>query len=295
MISKRKRIFILVPAFHDTHFYANVLQALIENLDERNIDVVVKTHKNDFCIQDQSIFFKKIIDNKHEYLAGIVVPIKADEQTLEIQSFVQKFGKPVIFLDVKPFKTINDYSENSWYVGYNNAIGGDLAADKFLEIFRKTKNESPNILIICGRAQKERQDNFTKRIKMGYSNATFVRKDGQFQRKPAQEMTIHVINEMSKEHLPPFDGIFCTNDEMALGVLDAFYSLKMNYNTTLIGYDGLNAVREIIRRGDTILKFSVEQNTQILAEKTVVTLIEILDNNQSKIPKELLLPPRLIP
>jgi hypothetical protein len=59
--------------------------------------------------------FDNIRAHVHRYTAGIVVPVEAHETKHEILKFTQRFAKPVLFLDVQPFDSEDDYPPDTVY------------------------------------------------------------------------------------------------------------------------------------------------------------------------------------
>ena len=72
-------------------------------------------------------------------------------------------------------------------------------------------------------------------------------------------------------HRPGWDAVFCTNDEMALGAVDALRATD-SPGTVVIGVDGIAEARTLIDSGTSPLRATVVQDCDRLAESAVNAL-----------------------
>lgn len=278
----RRRVFILISAFQKKQYFAALLQHALLQLTIHNLDVVVKIPRGGYSVADQDQYFNLLIKNRHNYLGGIIVPIQPNARQKEIVEFVEGFAKPVVFLDAYPFSE-SDYSHpQTCFVGYDNAVGGKKAADTLIHAFRNKEITSPRILVIGGNCQRPRQTAFSEAIRKEFPSATIVlNEEGNFLRKEARKIATHYFQEASAKN-KHYDAVYCTNDEMALGVVDALQAFpkKMSTQICVIGYDGVEEAILTIERGNTPFANTVVQDTQALAVKAVEILVKMLENKK---------------
>lgn len=126
-------------------------------------------------------------------------------------------------MDIDPFGAAEDYPDGTAFVGYSPDVIGRCAAEYVGEHARRSQISSPAVLVIgSNRLHIGRQTEFANRLKFLLHDAEFIIDgDGDFDRSRAREIVCE--NFRSAEHAVP-NYIFCTNDEMALGAVDALSS-----------------------------------------------------------------------
>lgn len=81
--------------------------------------------------------------------------------------------------------------------------------------------------------------------------------------------------QIREEHL----AIFCTNDEMALGAVDAVQTRNTangtNHDPVIIGVDGIPEAISTIRAGNTPFRATIVQDTRQIAEVAADTLARL--------------------
>ncbi|MEJ2857697.1 MULTISPECIES: substrate-binding domain-containing protein [unclassified Saccharothrix] len=89
------------------------------------------------------------------------------------------------------------------------------------------------------------------------------------------------------------DAIFCTNDEMALGAVDALRATTSPASaaTVVIGVDGVPEARTLIGAGTSPLRATVVQDAHHLAENAVHVLERM--HNDRHVPKRTVLRPEV--
>jgi len=293
--TKQHRVFIIISAYDKRQFFADVLGQLYKELRFRNLACDTLTpFDQDYSPTDQEQHLKSILKRKQAYVGGLVVPIEPGDGR-QFKQFLVEFGKPVVFFDVAPFMREDDYGKNACFVGCDNHVGGQEAARALVHILRATSNATPRILVIGGSVQTGRQEAFIAKILEAFPGAKVTRTDsGRFSRDVACSIALDYFRQANNLH-GSYDGVFCTNDEMALGVIDALYSLPGDFNreTCVIGYDGIQEVVRMIGRNRTPLKNTVVQDTTDLAKQAVSLLGRMVDGDNSEIKRINPLQPRL--
>jgi DNA-binding LacI/PurR family transcriptional regulator len=293
----RKRVFVIVSAyvsaFQEQQFFADILQYLISDLAVHNLEVVPKTPSRDYSAYQQDQQFREILSNRHTYLGGILIPVEPKEREREIKEFVAQFRKPVVFLDVLPFASESEYPPNTCAVATDNKLGGKKAAEEMARILQGRSIVTPKVLVIGSSIQKDRQQGFMERIRVLLPTSILVlNEQGHFLRDEARRITLNEFRT-ANEGTIPFHGVFCTNDEMALGVLDALATLHTQSPTavTVVGFDGIRQALLDIEQEDSALANTVVQNVKELTGRAVTSLIKLLAREQ--VQRITLLPPHL--
>ncbi|MBN1346748.1 MAG: substrate-binding domain-containing protein [Phycisphaerae bacterium] len=82
---------------------------------------------------------------------------------------------------------------------------------------------------------------------------------------------------------PDITGVFCANDSMALGAIQAVESAGKAGKIFIVGYDGIKPARDAIRAGK--MHGTIEQHPDLMGERGVETALKILAGQT--VPKEM--------
>lgn len=177
---------------------------------------------------------------------AIVIGIADNKAPAPILSKYNKAKIPVVMIDTKLDEETSRTSGTTYnsFIGSNNRYGGHLAAQE-MEKAIFAKNRGNKVLLIKGnyihQSAIDRAEGF---IEKGSDKLKIIERQGEWSRQRAMEITTAV---MMRE---PVDGIFASNDDMALGVIAAFKNLGIAKNKMpiIIGFDatpnGIKAIKE---------------------------------------------------
>lgn len=256
-------------------------------------DSVVKMPAADYSAPHQDRDFLELIRERKSYVGAIVVPIEPAARQGVLRRFPNEFGRPVVFIDVAPFEHAAAYPQQSCFVGFDGRAGGGLAADAMVRAFRARDETQARVLVLTSSVQSDRQGGFKDRLQALLPGASVtVDEGGRFLREEASRLARHHFDG-ARRNRTPLSGVFCTNDEMALGVLDALPVLPQAHREMLVvvGFDGIQEARLLIERGDRNLVNTVVQDVERLAA-TAVERLDALSRRQEA-EKVTLLEPRL--
>jgi ribose transport system substrate-binding protein len=200
--------------------------------------------------------------------------------------FCRKSRLPVVFTDIEPFAE-GDYPENAAYIGYDTGELGELAG-RWLT--RKLQGKDhPQVLIIASREHSDRQQRCQQALLSALPDVNITTNDGcAFERSRAYDAVRAHIRQLAPGQR--LDAIFCTNDEMALGAVDALVPSPSSITqaSLVIGVDGVLEAKALIDTGQSPLRATVVQDTHRLA-CGVVDLLEKMHGGHP-VPKRTILP-----
>jgi len=128
------------------------------------------------------------------------------------------------------------------FVGSNNQTGGELLGQY---IKQQLKGDGRVIVIegIRGAENAElRKSGFIKAVTKKSSIEIVASEPANWNTEEAFSVTTRLLQKY-----PSIDAIFCANDKMALGTLQAVDILDLNNNILIAGYDNIESVRNEIR------------------------------------------------
>lgn len=293
---KRKRlVFIVMPAFSHKHWFAQVLQNLLVELHTKGYDAIVKIPSNEFSPQAQSAQLRSISQQRGQFAAGFVIAVESDNTRDELVQFCQQIISPVVFMDVKPFNNSSDYPLNSTFVGFPASNIGKIAANFVASYINQHKIENPFVLVLGGSFQLDRQREFEKVLKEKLPQVELrINEAGEFQRERAKEIISLALDQM-RQSRRQIHCIFCTNDEMALGAVDAIQSsnIQLAKKICIVGVDGTDEAISVIRTRKTPFQATIIQESRRVAEIAVELFLK--KQSGERVEPENLLTPQIYP
>ena len=219
------------------------------------------------------------------YGAIVIAPTDSKQLVPACQKALAN-GIVVINID-NPFHkaTLHEYGVAIPFVGSDNHAG---AAQVGAYVLRRL-NGRGRVIVIEGIRGVENAD----LRKAGFMEA--ITRDSHIELVASQSANWHTDEafslavELLKAHAP-VDAIFCANDKMALGVLQALDISGLAGKTLLAGYDNIEAVRSEMQRGR--VHATVEQHPELMGQFGVALAVQALAGE--KLPQYLPTPVDLV-
>lgn len=273
---RNDQVFFILCAFNEKRWLAGLMHDLHDSLDRRGFDLVLKIPERDYVHFGQVRHLQNLSERRDRYAGGIISPVEPELLRRDLREFCVSAGYPVVFVDIDPFDAAEDYPDGTAFVGYAPDVIGRCAADYVGEHARRSQTSSPSVLVIGSTLHIGRQTEFVRRLKSRLQDAKFIiNEDGEFDRTRAREIVCE--NLRSEEHVVP-NYIFCTNDEMALGAVDALGVMGFGNDgsVTVVGVDGTPEVRALIDSQETPLRATVVQDSCRMAEIAIGLLVRAI-------------------
>jgi ribose transport system substrate-binding protein len=286
LLGRRRRVaraFFMTSAFREKYYVAAFVQRLHELLDLERIDLVLKVPDRDYHASAQARHLVRLAERRREYLGGVIFAAEASRLRNDLITFCRKSRLPVVFTDIEPFDRADEYPENSAYVGYDTGELGELAGQWLVRQLRHT--DHPHILIIASCEHNARQQRCEKVLRAARPDVSITTNDQcAFIRSRAYGAVRSHIRDLDPGQR--LDAIFCTNDEMALGAVDALSPTTQA--TVVIGVDGIVEARTLIDSGQSPLRATVVQDADRLTGNVVDLLLKM--RRGDKVKKRTILP-----
>jgi ribose transport system substrate-binding protein len=170
-------------------------------------------------------------------------------------------------------------------VGYDTGQLGERAGEWLAGHLKNIRR--PHVLIIASKEHDKRQEECARVLRRELKGVTETTIDTcEFSRSRAREAVRRHV-----ESLPPrqcLHAIFCTDDEMGLGAVDALATPNAATTATVvIGIDGIAEATSLIDAGTTPFRATVVQNTHELALRIVDHLTKMHEGRTPAKPKTL--------
>lgn len=276
------RAFLMTSAFSQKYYVAAFVQRMHGALDQEGVDLVLKVPDRDYDAGAQSHHLRRILDRRHDYIGGIIFAGEVHRLGDDLTMFCQRSGLPVVFTDVEPFDKESEYPENSAFIGYDTGEIGELAGKWLVKRLRGRKR--PHVLIVASREHAHRQRRCEQVLRSELPDVVITTDDRcAFSRSRAYDAVRAHIRQLDPGQC--LDAIFCTNDEMALGAVDALSPATQA--TLVVGVDGVLEAKALIDTAGSPLCATVVQDTHRLAVGVVDLLVKM--HHGRPVPKRTLL------
>ncbi|RSM48673.1 sugar ABC transporter substrate-binding protein [Amycolatopsis balhimycina DSM 5908] len=266
--------FLMTSAFEQKYYVAALVQQVHRAFDREDIDLVLKVPDRDYDAGAQARNLRRIVNRKHCYVGGIIVAGEVVRLREDLAAFCRAARLPVVFSDLEPFPTESEYPDRTAFFGYDTGQLGEMAGQWLVGQLRG--RDRPRVLIIASREHDSRQKRCEKVLRAALPDVDLATDDRcEFVRSRAYNAV-----QAHLRHLEPgrrLDAIFCTNDEMALGAVDALTAAASAATraTVVIGVDGVLEARTLIDTGDSPLRATVVQDAHRLAVGAVDLLVKM--------------------
>ena len=199
---------------------------------------------------------------------GVKVLLVDPAGTAQVNSTLEQAvsrGIPVILID-----TDAPFAKKSAYIGTDNAKGGSLAAKGMVEAIGTTGE----VALISGVPGNESQDARAKGFLDEIAKTPGIKIVAQQPGNSERQLGLTVMENMLTAH-PNIKGVFATNDQMALGAMEAVEARKLRGKIALIGFDATREAANAILEGK--LTGSVAQSPREMGRQGVLSAIALAE------------------
>jgi len=205
-------------------------------------------------------------DQTRKGVKALVVSPAGSAQILSALEQATQRGVPVILVD-----TDAPFDKKVTYIGTNNRRGGQLAAKGLADAI----GGPAEVALISGvpgnESQDERAQGFIDSVASDYPKLKLVA------RQPANSeraLGLTVMENILTAH-PAIKGVFATNDQMALGAMEALEARGLRGKIKIIGFDATKEAVQATVEGR--LAGSVAQNPFLMGQRGVEAALAALD------------------
>jgi ribose transport system substrate-binding protein len=196
---------------------------------------------------------------------------------------------PIVVIDseLKADEVASHHITISAFIGSNNVRGGERAAEAMANAL---KGPTKRVLLIKGSQVHQSALDRAAGFEDGARKAGLevVAADGEWLFERAQQVT---MARLSRERL---DGIFASNDVMALGAVAALKAMNMQRDSwpVIVGYDATKDALQAIERGE--MYKSIQQDARLMGKEGVLASVKALNKDPS-LQKRTLLDVKAVP
>jgi ribose transport system substrate-binding protein len=192
--------------------------------------------------------------------ALIVDPAGTAQVNSTLEQAVSR-GIPVVLID-----TDAPFPKKTSYIGTDNAKGGSLAATGMVAAIGATGD----VVLISGVPGNESQDQRAKGFLDEIAKTPGIKVVAQQPGNSERQLGLTVMENLLTAH-PGIKGVFATNDQMALGAMEAIEARKLRGKIAIIGFDATKEAANAIVEGK--MTGSVAQSPREMGRQGVLAAI----------------------
>ena len=253
----------------------NIGKQLIEMEQKENIRIITAVEDAEMDEQKQ--------ENQIQYLMEqdcdlIVVNLVDTWSASKIIHRAKEKNIPLIFFNREPSdEDFGIWNQIAYVGGSDGKKLGEMQAELLIEEFQndpdvdKNKDNTLQYILVEGEeGQREtirRTDSMYKKLKKAVPIEQIASIAAGWDRKTAKENFLSLPEETVRN----CEAVICNNDEMALGIMDAYQEKQIEKNPVIVGIDGIMEMKEAIESGK--IYGTISQNPE-KQSKEVVEMIE---------------------
>ena len=258
-----KKVIALITKAMDSEFWLVLADGARSAAAEHpDYELVIASPDREINV-DQQV---SILEN--QIRRGVKVLLVDPAGTAQVNSTLEQAvsrGIPVILID-----TDASFTKKSAYIGTDNAKGGSLAATGMVEAIGTTGE----VALISGVPGNESQDARAKGFLDEIAKTPGIKIVAQQPGNSERQLGLTVMENMLTAH-PNIKGVFATNDQMALGAMEAVEARKLRGKIALIGFDATREAANAILEGK--LTGSVAQSPREMGRQGVLSAIALAE------------------
>lgn len=289
---KPKQIAFLTPSSGEQPFYTSMLSGLVQSASlAHGQDYVILPSMPGTAFEAVSIWslFSSLEDRQVDISGIIFIPDKPDDHFEDLVGFHEDRGDiPLVLVDV--FFNLDACDDRTKkrlpsFVGGNELLGGRLAAEIMASALGDVAH--PTVLIVNGGFapwEMQRSRAFRDEIRRRYPGVQFVETPPfNYSREAARRFATEFLPSVATASgVIPLDGVFACNDDMAIGIRSAVVGLSQSPGVgfartpQIVGYDGIQEMREYMDHGDPYIAGTVDVRIQEQAKAALMMMHQLL-------------------
>ncbi|PYQ12176.1 MAG: sugar ABC transporter substrate-binding protein [Acidobacteria bacterium] len=204
-------------------------------------------------------------DQVRRGVKALVVSPAGSAQVMSALELASSRGIPVVLID-----TDAPFAKKVTYIGTDNRRGGQLAAKCLVDKL----GGRGDVALISGVPGNESQDARAKGFVDAVAEVPGMRLVAQQPANSERSLGLTVMENILTAH-PEVRGVFATNDQMALGAMEALDARGLRGKVAIVGFD---ATKEAVQAAvDGKLAGSVAQNPRAMGQQGVEAALAALE------------------
>ncbi|HOJ60991.1 MAG TPA: sugar ABC transporter substrate-binding protein [bacterium] len=248
-------------------FFIRMEEGARQAARELNVDLIVQAADREIDVDRQMQIIENLIETQVDALC--VTPSGSREVVAAIAKANQA-GIPVLIVDTKVDEpTAREmHVQYATFIGSDNYQGGLLAGLYFAHKF----TQPASLAILEGIPGHETHDSRLKGFLDAIQGAPHLTVVASQPANTERDQGYNVCQNILQSH-PDIQGLFATNDMMALGAVEAIAAAGRKGQVAIVGFDAIDEARQAIRDG--IMAGSVAQFPDEMGRVAVENAVKV--------------------
>lgn len=249
-------------------FFIRMEEGARQAARDLNVDLIVQAADREIDVERQMQIIENLIEAR---VSALCVTPSGSREVVAAIAKANQAGIPVLIVDTKvDDKTAREMNvKYASFIGSDNYQGGLLAGRYFAQKF----TQPASIAILEGIPGHETHDSRLKGFLDGIQGASQLKVVASQPANTERDQGYNVCQNILQSH-PDIQGLFATNDMMALGAVEAISAASLKGKIAVVGFDAIDEARQAIREG--IMAGSVAQFPDEMGRVAVESAVKVL-------------------
>lgn len=250
-------------------FFIRMEEGAKEAAAALNVELVVQAADREIDVERQMQIIENLIETNVDALC--ITPSGSREVVTAIAK-ANAAKIPVLIVDTKvDVQTARDMNVTTvTFIGSDNYQGGFLAGKHFDQKY----TEETEVVILEGIPGHETHDSRLRGFLDGIKDATHLKLVSSQPANTERDQGFNVFQNILQTY-PAVKALFCTNDMMALGAVEAISAAGKEGEIAVIGFDAVDEARTAIRQGR--MEGSIAQSPDEMGRVAVESAVKLLN------------------
>jgi len=260
-------------------FFVDLRNGAEAAADSAKVKLIVQAPEREIDVEKQMQIIENLIQIQVD---AICVTPSGSRELIPALLKANQAGIPVLIVDTKLDKAAAQKAgvQTLTFIGSDNYEGGRIAGKHMAELF----DGQASLAVIEGVPGHETGDSRLRGFRDGIRNFPGLKIIASQPANWERDQSYNVMQNILQSH-PGIQAVFCCNDVMALGAMEAVAAMGLTESIKIIGFDAINEAKKEIQKGRiqaSIVQYplemgrlAVENAIKVIKGKSIPTYIPV--------------------
>lgn len=263
----RPRVALVVKTLNSP-FFLDMQRGAQQAAEKLGVNLIVQAAEREVDVERQMQIIENLIQTRVDALC--ITP-SGSKELVPVVGKANRAGIPVLIVDTRLDEAAvkNDGVEFACFIGSDNYEGGRIAGGHFGSLF----TNDTKLVILEGIPGHETADSRVRGFRDGIKPFPNLQVAASQPANNERDQGFNVMQNMLQAHRD-IQGVFASNDMMALGALEAIRAAGRAGQIKVVGFDAVEEARQEIAAGN--MEASVAQNPEAMGRLAIENAVKIL-------------------
>lgn len=263
----RPRVALVVKTLNSP-FFLDMQRGAQKAAEQLGVDLIVQAAEREVDVERQMQIVENLIQTRVDVLC--LTP-SGSKELVPVVGKANRAGIPVLIVDTRLDEAAvkNDGVEFACFIGSDNYEGGRIAGAHFGRVF----TNDTRLVVLEGIPGHETADSRVRGFRDGIKPFANLHLAASQPANNERDQGFNVMQNMLQAHRD-IQGVFASNDMMALGALEAIRAADRAGQIKVVGFDAVEEARKGIAAGT--MEGSVAQNPEAMGRLAIENAVKVL-------------------